>query len=100
MTFMQTELYQKLSSEVDTTNWEMIHPHFLRDVVYLLKSPNDLIQMGILVAENKAHLIQGFLAAGELYKPTESEVEQFKNDLKINFKVLIIQPFVFIQRAE
>lgn len=96
---MQTELYQKLLSEIDTTNWEMIHPHFLRDAVYILKSPNDLVQMGVLVAENKAHLIQGFLAAGELYKPSESEVELFKNDLNIQFKVLIIQPFVFIQRG-
>lgn len=91
------EIKQKLESEILDCQWELIEPHHLKQTVYYLKSPNDLVQVGVLVASNKAHLIKGLMDAGEIYRPSDEEVKKWSNDKNLFFKFLIIQPFVFIQ---
>lgn len=91
------ETLQKLHSEIDITSWEMLHPHYMREALFILNKPNDLAQMGKLIADNKTHLVKAFLDSNELRRPTETEIAGFKNDEKLKFKFLIVQPFVLVQ---
>jgi hypothetical protein len=94
------EILQKLKSEIDITSWEMIHPHHVRDAVFIVNKPMELWDVGKLIAENKAHLVKALLDSNELRRPTENEIAGFKNDEKLKFKFLIIQPFVLVQIQE
>lgn len=93
------ELKVKLQSEIEKANWELINPHFQRDVVLYLKPENDLVQVAVLCALNKSHLIKGLMDAGELYKPTSNEVLEWSKDEGYKFNFLIVQPFVLIQSS-
>jgi hypothetical protein len=90
-------LNEKLSQEVDEASFEMLKPHLERGVVIALKPSNDLVQIGVLFADNKTHLIKGLLDAKELYRPTALDQEKWSQNNSLAFKVLIIAPFVLIQ---
>jgi hypothetical protein len=91
------ELLEKLQSELEIASWDLIDPHYKRDVVVFVKLPNDLVQTALLFADNKSHLVKGLMDAGELYKPSAEEVAQWMKDHSQRFKFLIVRPFVLIQ---
>ena len=75
----------------------LLEPHFLRGAIIFVRPPNDLAQIGRLMADNKTHLIKGLLEANELIKPTEELFNEWKNDKDAKFNFIIIQPFVLVQ---
>ena len=93
---MKNELKEKLTKEIQQAEWELLEPHHARSAVYYLKKPNDLVQISILIVENKSHLIQGYLTAQELHFPTENQINIWKNT-NTNLNFLIISPFVLVQ---
>lgn len=91
------ELSEKFKSELELASWDLIEPHYKRDVVFYLKSPNDLVQVAVHLANNKAHIVKALMDAGELFRPSESQIGLWHKESQKKFKFLIVQPFVLIQ---
>lgn len=83
--------------EILECDFLLLEPHLLRDAVILVRPPNDLIQVGRLMADNKSHLVKGLMEANEIIKPSKEMIDKWKNDKNIKFNFLIIQPFVLIK---
>jgi hypothetical protein len=92
------DLLKKIESEIEVCSFDLLSPHHKREALYFVKTPNDLAQVGMLAADNKAHLIKGLMEAGELYRPKNPEIDLWEKDLTIKFKFIIVSPFVFIQK--
>lgn len=92
------DLKEKLEKEILDTNWEPLAPHFARGTVYLLDEDLDIIQVGEAMAMDNVAALQQWLDNGLLSTPTPEEATLFTKDSNIFFKMLIIEPYVLVQR--
>jgi len=92
------ELFSKLKSEVLTASINDFAPHVEKKLVYELKVPNDLAEMGLHMALNKVSIVRAFKEAGELFPITKEQFKSYQEN-ECQFRFLIIQPFVLIQKA-
>lgn len=91
------ELSEKFKSELEDASWDLIEPHYKREAVFYLKSPNDLVQVAVHLANNKALIVKALMDTGELSRPSEQQVDLWQKDSLKKFKFLIVRPFVLIQ---
>lgn len=91
-------LKEKLEKELLDTNWKPLAEHFARGAVYLLDKDLDIVEVGIAMAEDDVATIKRWLDDGLLYPPTPEEATAFAKNEDIYFDMLIIEPYVLIQR--
>jgi len=92
------DLKDKLQSEILDTQWEPVAPHFARGTVYLLDEDLDIVEVGQAMATDDISQIKQFLDNGLMAPPTPEEATLFAKESSILFKMLIIEPYVLIQR--
>lgn len=92
------ELKEKLSSEVLETTWKPLAEHYARGVVYYLEPELDIVDVGEAMATDEVGVIKKWLDDGLLYTPTTDQATQFADDLDQKFAMLIIEPYVLIQK--
>lgn len=92
------DLKEKLSKDVLDTNWEPLARHFARGTVYMLDEDLDLIEVGEAMATDNVAQIKRWLDDGLLCPPTPEEATLFAKNDDILFKMLIIEPYVLVQR--
>jgi len=92
------KLKEKLEKEILDTNWTPLAEHFARGAVYLLAHELDLVEVGLAMAEDNVSQIKNWLDDGLMYPPTPEEATAFAADPDLLFNMLIIEPYVLIQR--
>lgn len=92
------DLKEKLNKEVLETNWPPLVDHFARGAVYLVDRELDLVEVGLTMADDDVSRIKSYLDDGLMYPPTPEEATSFSEDESLFFNMLIIEPYVLIQR--
>lgn len=94
-----TTLRAKLHSERTPTTWRDLDESGHLDAIFLVDDALDLVDVGVGLAENDVESVQRWLGAGQLRRPSPAELEQWRADPDALFELLIVQPFVLIQRG-
>lgn len=92
------DLKEKLQSEILETSWSPLAEHFARGSVYLLEPELDIVEVGEAMALDNVSQIKKWLDDGFLYTPTPQQATQFAEDKDQLFDMLIIEPYVLIQK--
>lgn len=92
------DLKEKLAKDILDTGWDPLAPHFARGNVYLLGEDLDLVEVGEAMATDNVGQIKRWLDDGLMSPPTPEEATLFAKNADILFKMLIIEPYVLIQR--
>ena len=95
---MSEELKEKLITEIELADWNMLNPHHEKSVVFIISEELDLADVGAVMALNDADKVKKWLDEGAIYRPKESQVTEFsKSEFEKICHFLIIQPFVLIK---
>lgn len=87
---------EKLESEVLTdAPWEALVRHFERDAVFLCRGV-DVVEAGLALVNNETRVVQAWIAAGYLRRPTLDEAQAWEES-QTTFQALIVQPWVLIR---
>lgn len=95
-----TELRRKLQSEVGTAGWAPLEPHYRRDALFLVDGSLDLIDAALAIAQNDTRVVQRWIEAAELVRPTAEQVQRWQTEGHGGFRFVIVQPFVLAQPLE
>ena len=87
---------KKLQKDLATVAWSYIQPHYERDVVWLLNEKFDMIETALAIVEDQSEKVEDLVKDGNLLKPSKA-ITQFWNKEKLEFRVIIVKPFVLIQ---
>ena len=90
---------EKLEKELDLTNWSMLHPHFVRNSLFLIDNSLDFIDTCLLIAGNEAGDIERLINQKLIRRPDGLDVEKWHKTKPV-FKCLIISPHVLIQLTD
>ena len=89
------DLKEKLKTEVEQADWDMLRVHHEKGSVYFVHGNLELLDVAVAVAKDKAQFIKVWLDTGELSRPTEEEIEGFEKDQFTKIcDFIIIQPYV------
>lgn len=93
----EKELKERLAKEIGIANWKALKAHFLRGALIEVSSELDLLDVGIIVAQDRSDEIRQLIEKGKLLKPTPGDTDDWKKD-STEFSSLILSPFVLIQK--
>jgi hypothetical protein len=90
------DLRKKLSEELCEVEWADLKTHLTRGALVLVNHNLDMVDVGLLLAEDKKEEVEKLIQKNWLKKPSLEEVEAFEARSP-KFYFLIISPFVLIQ---
>ena len=94
-------LLEKFGAELCGAEWKLLEPHFKRDALFVVESNLNLVEVAVDIAEDNVSKIKEALDSGQLRKPTEDEIEDWKSkpdDILGDF--LIVSPYVIMQKKK
>lgn len=95
---MLDKLKEDLKTQIDEADWSMLKVHHENGTVFIVKDNLELVDAAAAVAADKIDFVKIWLDNGELYRPSESDIEKFsKEEFKKMCKFIIVQPYVLIQ---
>ena len=93
-----SDLKEKLKTEIEQADWDMLRVHHERGALFLVDQKLDLLDVGVAIAEDNISLVKIWLDNKELYQVSVEEVSEFeKNDREKLGDFIIIQPYVLLQ---
>lgn len=92
-----TRVAESFRRDLADVNWRELRIHLQRDAIIVVADELDLIDVGVAVAEDNKKLVEKWIAAGQLGKPNEQQLESWEREPEISFQMLIVQPFILIQ---
>jgi hypothetical protein len=95
---MTDDLRAQLSGEIHRVDWTPLAPHAKRGGLVMVAPELDLLDVGVAVARDEGAQVQGWMDAHQLGRPTDAEVEAWRQEADERFTVLIVQPYVLAQR--
>jgi len=95
---MTEDVRRRLSAEVHRVDWQPLAPHAKRGGLVLVDSRLDLIDVAVAVAADDSASVQAWMEAGQLQRPTQSQVADWQSQSRECFTVVIVQPYVLAQR--
>lgn len=90
------DLKEKLSSEIEQADWDMLKPHHERGALFIVDQKLDLIDVGIAIAEDKTSLVKIWLDNKDLYQLDNADKFDQEPCQKIG-SFIIIQPYVLLK---
>lgn len=92
------ELKEKLKSEVEQADWDMLQVHHDKGAVFIVSSNLGLIDAAVAVAQDRTQFVKIWLDNGDLSRPTDDQVKNFqKNKFEKLCDFIIIQPYVLVK---
>ncbi|MCM8536496.1 MAG: DUF2288 family protein [Lentisphaeraceae bacterium] len=99
MTDSKKQLTEKLTKDLDVTDWKSLHHHFVRDNLFLVHETLDFVDACVDVAQDNQSLVNNYIQEGQIRRPDGLEVEKWHKEKPL-FKCLVVSPFVFIQLTD
>lgn len=90
---------EELVKQIDVTDWFTLRAHLERGGLILVDRMLDLAEVGIAVASDDVKLIERWIAAGMVGKPTVEQIGAWDAEKMKVFACLITSPYVLIQEA-
>mgnify|MGYP002633973837 FL=1 len=94
---MKDELRQKLTSEIQYSDWEDLLPHFAHERLFACREDLALLEAGVAIALDDVEHIKELIRSGQLFTPTDEQAMSWFAS-KETFRFLIVQPYVLVKR--
>lgn len=92
------ELKEKLKSEVEQADWDMLRVHHQRNSIIMIMGNLELLDVAVAVAMDKTDFVKLWLDNGDIARPTEKQVFDFeKHPFQKICDFVIISPYVLIK---
>ncbi|MGB5283200.1 MAG: DUF2288 domain-containing protein [Polyangiales bacterium] len=96
---MSEDLRARLAQEIQNVDWKPLGPHAKRGGLVLVAPQLDLLEVAVAVAQDDSERVRCWMAAGQLSKPTDAQIEAWQEEeVGEQFNVAIVQPYVLAQR--
>jgi len=93
-----TGVAESFKRDLADVRWRELRIHLQRDAIIIAADELELIDVGVAVAEDDKDLVEKWVAAGQLGKPSELQLKSWEEELDTPFQMLIVQPFILVQR--
>ncbi|MBE9487269.1 MAG: DUF2288 domain-containing protein [Chloroflexi bacterium] len=95
-----SEIVESFQQALAEVGWKDLRIHMQRDAIILVDAALDLIDTAVAVATDDKGRVDGWIAAGQLVKPTAEQIAAWETTLDKPFRMLIVQPFILAQMVE
>ena len=84
--------------QIQGTDWYPLEIHHKNGALFLVDSALDLSTVAKAVAEDQTSTVKNWLDDAKIYRPEESQIEQWRKDpYKQIGRFIIVAPYVFLQ---
>ena len=90
-------MVESFKRDLAEVTWRELRIHLQRDAVIIVSTELDLVAVGVAVADDDKNLVETWVAANQLGKPTEKQLESWEQEPDKRFQMLIVQPFILVQ---
>ncbi len=88
---------EEMALAVDEAEWDWLRAHLERGGLIVVAQELDIVDVGMTIAADDAVVVNGWIAAGKLTKPSTTEIAVWDGDRARKFLALIVSPYVLIQ---
>lgn len=92
-----SEIKSQLKKDLADVDWSDLVPHAQRDVLIVVNSSLDMLEVGMAIATDQVTLVQNWIGQNLIHKPTPDQLGDWNTTPQRQFSTLIVQPFVLIQ---
>ena len=92
-----TTARERFEQDLAEVCWRELRIHMRRDALVTLAPELDIITVASAVAADDSGRVSGWIAAGQIGKPTARELKLWESSLDTTFLMLIVQPYILIQ---
>jgi hypothetical protein len=93
------DLRTQLAENVDEAQLEWLKPHIQRDVVVVVNSQLNLLDVGVAIARDDVLSVQHWISEQLLHKPFPDELAEWNSNQTKRFQALIVEPYVLVQES-
>ena len=90
-------MIESFKRDLAEVNWRELKIHLQRDAIIVVSAELDLVTVGVAVAEDDKGSVEAWIAANQLGKPSEKQLENWEKQADQLFQMLIVQPYILIQ---
>ncbi len=95
-----SKVLEQLKQDLAEVPWKDLRIHLQRDAIVLVADSLVLLDVAVAVAEDNSPLVEGWIAASALTKPTAEQISAWETELNKPFQMLIVQPFILLQATQ
>ena len=88
---------EELALSIDEAEWDWLRAHLERGGIILVADSLDLADAALRVAADDTEIINDWINAGMIGKPSESQITAWDGNRRKKFSMLIVSPYVLIQ---
>jgi hypothetical protein len=92
-----SNIIEQFKQDLAEVPWKDLRIHLQRDSIVLVADGLSLLDVAVAVAEDDKPLVESWVSAGTLTKPTAEQIKAWEKQLDKPFKMLIVQPFILLQ---
>lgn len=93
------DLRTQLAENLDEAQLEWLKPHIQRDVVVVVNSQLNLLDVGVAIARDDVLSVQHWISEQLLHKPFPDELAEWNTNQTKRFQALIVEPYVLVQES-
>ena len=93
------DLRKQLAESLDEAEFEWLKPHIRRDVVVVVDSELDLLDVGVAIASDDVSSVQHWIDKQLVHKPFPNQLADWNSDQTKRFQALIVQPYVLVKES-
>jgi hypothetical protein len=94
---LEEGIRERLGQMVGPVLFDDLRAHLARDAVFVVGPTLSLLECGVRVAMDDVTAIEGWVASGELRKPTADERVAWPGEVSRRWVAVVVQPFVLVQ---
>ena len=87
----------ELAESLDEAELDWLKPHIQRDVVLVVNTNLDLVDVGVAIARDDVVSVQHWISEQLLHKPFAEQLVEWNTNPTKRFQALIVQPYVLVQ---
>ncbi|HEY9670842.1 MAG TPA: DUF2288 domain-containing protein [Waterburya sp.] len=93
------DLRTQLAENLDEAEFEWLKPHIRRDVVVVVNSELDLLDVAVAIASDDVSSVQHWIDKQLVHKPFPDQLADWNSDQNKRFQALIVQPYVLVKES-
>jgi hypothetical protein len=93
------DLRTQLAENLDEAEFEWLKPHIRRDVVVVVNSELDLLDVAVAIASDDVSSVQHWIDKQLVHKPFPDQLADWNSDQTKRFQALIVQPYVLVKES-
>jgi hypothetical protein len=94
------DIKNKLATDIADIEWRDLIPHSQRDAVIVVTPHLSLVEVGVAIATDNTQSVQHWISEDLIHKPSAQQLSQWNAQPEIEFRTLIVQPFVLVTRVQ